>query len=274
VSRVRGGRIEAITTFETVAPARRDDPGDRRTRLDRMGLGDLVVAYVLHPAIWVYVALLVGGAALAMHLSPGSGWSRLGQLGVPFATTVLVYPFAEYLLHRFVLHSRLLYRSPRTVALWKRIHYDHHADPHDLRVLFGALHTTLPPIALVTLPLGLAIGGPAGAAAALAAGVACMLVYELVHCVGHLAYTPRTPVLQRLKRLHLLHHFHNEHGNFGITSTLVDHVAGTYYPQASAMPRSESVFNLGYGEAERRRYPWLAQRSAVPERARRAPAGP
>jgi hypothetical protein len=173
-----------------------------------MGLSDLVVAYVLHPAIWVYAALLVGGAALAMQLSAGSGWARVRQLGLPFAATVLAYPFAEYLLHRFVLHSRLLYRSPRTVALWKRIHYDHHTDPHDLRVLFGALHTTLPPIALVTLPIGLALGGP------------------------------------------------------------------TYYPQASARPRSESVFNLGYGEAERRRYPWLAQRSAGPERERRSPAGP
>jgi sterol desaturase/sphingolipid hydroxylase (fatty acid hydroxylase superfamily) len=195
------------------------------------------------------------------------------RVGLPFATATLMYRFAEYVLHRFVLHSRLLYRSLRTVALWKRIHYDHHADLHDLRVLFGALPTMLPTIALVTLPTEWIVGGAAGAAAAFAAGVACMLLYEFVHCVGHLAYTPRSPLLQHLKRLHLLHHFHNERGNFGITSFLVDRVASTYYDQPGAMPRSATVFNLGSGDAERRRYPWLAQRSALPDRAHGARAG-
>jgi sterol desaturase/sphingolipid hydroxylase (fatty acid hydroxylase superfamily) len=237
-----------------------------------MSFGQLVVAYLTHPAIWAYAALAVAGTGFALHLGRESGPALLLELGLPFAAAVLMYPFAEYLLHRFVLHSRMLYRSPRTVALWKRIHYDHHADPHDLGVLFGALHTTLPTIALVTLPTGMAISGPAGAAAAFAAGVGCMLVYEFVHCVGHLAYTPRSAVLQRLKRQHLLHHFHNEHGNFGITSTVVDRLVGSYYDQPGARPRSETVFNLGYGEAERRRYPWLAQRSGLPDRARRAPA--
>jgi sterol desaturase/sphingolipid hydroxylase (fatty acid hydroxylase superfamily) len=236
-----------------------------------MSLRQLVGAYLTHPAIRAYAVLFVAGSGLAWFSGRQAGAARLLELGVPFAAAVLMYPFAEYLLHRFVLHSRMLYRSPRTVALWKRIHYDHHTDPHDLDVLFGALHTTLPTIALVTLPTGAAIGGPAGAAAAFAAGVGCMLVYEFVHCVAHLAYTPRSAVLQRLKRQHLLHHFHTEHGNFGITSTLVDHLVGSYYAEPGARPRSETVFNLGYGEAERRRYPWLAQRSGVPP-AHRAPA--
>ncbi len=53
----------------------------------------------------------------------------------------------------------MLYKSELTAKVWKRIHYDHHQNPHDLSVLFGALYTTLPPILLLTLPIGWSIGG-------------------------------------------------------------------------------------------------------------------
>lgn len=248
-------------------PASRVGPGFWRAgggRLDRMGPGELVAAYLLHPAVWAYAGLLAVAATVAVAFSTGPAPARLVQLGLPALAAVLLYPLAEYLLHRFLLHGRWLYRSPLTVGLWKRIHYDHHADPHDLQVLFGALYTTLPVIAAVTLPVGLALGGRAGAAAAFGAGVACMLVYEFCHCMGHLAYTPRSRTLQRLKRLHLLHHFHNERGNFGITGFLVDRLAGTYYDHPGRVPRSDTVFNLGYGEEERRRFPWLARRAHGP----------
>ena len=224
-----------------------------------MTLGELTAVFVRHPAVAAYLALVVGSAVLvALLRSPAAG--GLSLAGAALAA-LLVYPPAEYLLHRFVLHGRFLYRSPRTVTLWKRIHYDHHRDPDDLRVLFGALPTTLPTIAVVTIPTGALIAGAAGAAATFGAGVLSVLVYELVHCVQHLPYTPRSAVLRRLKRQHLLHHLHNERGNFGITSSLVDHLAGTYYPRASDVPRSPTAFDLGYTAVERVRYPWLAERS-------------
>jgi hypothetical protein len=68
-------------------------------------------------------------------------------------------------LHRWVLHSRWMFKVPLLASTWKRIHYDHHQDPNHLEVLFGALHTTLPTIALATAPIGYAIGGFGGAAA-------------------------------------------------------------------------------------------------------------
>ena len=85
------------------------------------------------------------------------------------AAAVLGYPLVWYLLHRYVLHGRLLYRFPQTAALWKRIHFDHHQDPNDLGVLFGALYTTLPTIFIVTAPIGWLIGGASAAAAAFSA---------------------------------------------------------------------------------------------------------
>lgn len=226
-----------------------------------MTLRELTVVYLRHPAVGAYLALVAASAALVVLLLPRSPDAGGLSLAGAAAAALLMYPPAWYLLHRFVLHGRFLYRSPRTVALWKRIHYDHHRDPGDLRVLFGAPLTTLPTIALATVPTGALIAGAAGAAAAFGAGVLSALFYEFCHCVEHLPYTPRNPVLRRMKRLHLLHHLHNERGNFGITNFVVDRLAGTYYPRARDVPWSPTAFNLGCTAAERVRYPWLAERS-------------
>src|SRR5262249_39546922 len=158
----------------------------------------------------------------------------------------VLYPFAWYLIHRFVLHSRTLYKSAWTAATWKRIHFDHHQDPHRLEVLFGALWTTLPTITLVTIPARWALGGIAGAAAAFWVGLVLTCGYEFAHCIQHLSYSPRSPLLQRIKRLHLAHHFHSERGNFGIVSFLPDRLFGTFYNDARSAPKSATVFNLGY----------------------------
>ena len=239
---------------------------DRTHNLSRMSLGDLVKAYVTYPAVLVYLALAALAAGLALRWAE-AWWS----IAVAAALAGLVYPLVWYLLHRFVLHGRFLYKSRRTAAAWKRIHFDHHQDPHDLRVLFGALYTTLPTIALVTLPIGWLVGGPAGAAAAFFGGVATTLFYEFCHCVQHLNHAPKSRYLQRIKRLHLAHHFHNETGNFGITNFLWDRVFGTFYDKAKQLPRSPTVFNLGYTAAEAERYPWVARLSQGTRRDGAAP---
>jgi sterol desaturase/sphingolipid hydroxylase (fatty acid hydroxylase superfamily) len=234
---------------------------ETRYQLDRMTLGELTLAYFRYRAIQVYLVLLVASVMFACFWG-GTGLDRrVLYSGLAAALTWLAYPVFWYLIHRFVLHSRTLYRSPRTAALWKRIHYDHHRDPHDLRVLFGALHTTLPTIAALTTPIGVAVGGAVGGAAAFGAGLASTLFYEYCHCIQHLRYSPRSRFLRRIKRLHLLHHFHNEQVNFGITNYLWDRFLGTYSARAGTMPRSPTVFNLGYCGDEQVRYPWVARLS-------------
>jgi len=131
-------------------------------------------------------------------------------------------------------------------------------------VLFGALYTTVPTLALVALPIGWTVGGRAGAAAAFAAGSLIICFYEFCHCVQHLHYMPKSPFLQRIKRLHLAHHFHNETGNYGITSSIWDRVFRTLYEEAKDIPRSSTVFNLGYTRAEAERYPWVTELSKSP----------
>jgi sterol desaturase/sphingolipid hydroxylase (fatty acid hydroxylase superfamily) len=228
----------------------------RTHNLGRMTMDELVRAYFTYAAIQTYLALTVVSLALAAVLA-----TDLLSLAVAALLAVLVYPFVWYILHRYVLHGRYLYKSRWTAAAWKRIHFDHHQDPNDLRVLFGALYTTLPTIAAVTVSIGWLIGGPAAAAVAFAAGLLTTCFYEFCHCVQHLNYTPKSQFLQRIKRLHLAHHFHNETGNFGITNYLWDRILGTYYGKAKDVPRSATVFNIGYTAAEAERFPWVQQMS-------------
>ena len=230
--------------------------------LDKMSLRDLVWAYVTYPAIQIYALLAAVGLGLAAYWGAQGSAGPLGLLAA-VAATLLIYPLVWYLLHRWVLHGRVLYRFPRTAALWKRIHFDHHQDPNDLGVLFGALYTTLPTILAVTLPIGWLMGGPGAAALAAATGLITTCFYEFCHCIQHLPFTPKQEWLRRIKRYHLAHHFHSERGNYGITNYFWDRVFGTFYAEPKGFPRSETVFNLGYTGAESGRFPWVATLSGL-----------
>ena len=243
----RGKKRVADIVFATTWHGRSFDLG-------KMTLSQLVKAYFTYYAIQVYLALAVISIAAAVMIP--SGWVAPLLAG---ATIVVLYPVVWYLLHRFVLHGEYLYRWKHTAAIWKRIHFDHHQDPHRLEVLFGALYTTLPTIFVVSVPIGWAIAGPAGACAALAAGLLTTCVYEFVHCIQHLNFKPNNRWLKHMKEHHLLHHFHHEKGNYGITNFAVDRALGTYYDRAIERPRSPSVFNLGYDVEMAKKYPWVAE---------------
>jgi len=222
--------------------------------LGKMTMNDLVKAYFTYYAIQAYLGLTAISIIAAFVL--GTGW--VGPLIAGLAIVAL-YPVVWYLLHRFVLHSQFLYRWKSTAVVWKRIHFDHHQDPHSLHVLFGALYTTLPTIMVVTLPVGWLIAGPAGAATALAAGLLTTCVYEFIHCIQHLNFKPKNKWLKHMKEHHLLHHFHHEDGNYGITSFAVDKALGTYYDKAKDRPRSPTVYNLGYDVTKAKQFPWVAE---------------
>lgn len=228
----------------------------RKHNLERMTLGELLYSFFTYYAVVTYLTVGITCAVLAVR------WfeSPLRMLLAVVATS-LAYPLGWFLVHRHVLHGRFLYKSPLTAAMWKRVHFDHHQNPNDLRVLFGALSNVLPLIGVVVLPMGWLIGGPAGAVSAMATAMALACFYEFCHCIQHLNYTPKLAFLKTIKRLHLSHHYHNEQGNFGITNYLWDRLLGTWYARASDVPKSPTVFNLGYTAEEARRYPWVDQLS-------------
>ena len=223
-------------------------------RLDKMTLKELWVAYLIYPAIQAYLLLATGSIYLTVKTYTAPVPVIISVLAV-----IAVYPLVWYLLHRYVLHGKYLFRSRFTAKIWKRIHFDHHRDPHDLKVLFGALYTTLPTIFIVTVPVGALISGVTGASAAFATGLLVTCFYEFCHCIQHLKYTPKWRFLQKIKKLHLQHHFHDEHHNFGITSFLPDLIFGTYNKDARDVSRSDTVFNLGYTGPAVKDYPWVAR---------------
>lgn len=224
--------------------------------LDKMTFKQLVVAYFQYPAIIAYIALSFVAIGL-FAWRPAPLVPTLASVGV----AVLAYPFVWYVLHRWVLHSNWMFKFAPLAATWKRIHYDHHQDPNHLEVLFGALHTTLPAIAIATAPIGYLIGGFGGAMAALATGLLTTCFYEFCHCIQHLAYKPKNKLLVEWKRKHMAHHFHDEHGNFGITNFFWDKIFGTHYERSERPKKSPTVFNLGYTEEVAKKYPKVAELS-------------
>ncbi|BCK76619.1 fatty acid hydroxylase [Acetobacter aceti NRIC 0242] len=231
--------------------------------LGKMNLRQLWIAYLTYPTILLYFTLIVVSVILSAHFFAGWGATLTSILAV-----MLVYPVVWYSLHRWILHGQWLYKSRWTASLWKRIHFDHHQDPHLLDVLFGAPATTLPTIGAVTIPVGWLIGGWGAAATAFGAGVTITCIYEFFHCIQHLNYKPKAAWIQRMKAWHVLHHFHDEDGNFGITSYVVDRAFGSFYEEARARPRSPSVFNLGYNLEQAKRYPWVMKLTGSPPRDR------
>lgn len=234
------------------ATAPRQSFWNRTHYLDRMTLRDLVVAYFQYPAIIAYLSLSVISLVVFAYY-PTTVFEALASIGV----AVTIYPLAWYLIHRYILHSRWMWKIEALAPTWKRIHYDHHQDPNHLEVLFGSLLNTLPTIALATAPIGYAIGGIGGAAIALATGLLTTCVYEFVHCIQHLAYKPKNKFIAAMKARHMAHHFHDETGNFGITNYFWDRVFGTFYERPDRPEKSPSVFNLGYTDEVAKIYPWV-----------------
>ncbi|MGE0178380.1 MAG: sterol desaturase family protein [Sphingomonas sp.] len=226
-----------------------------------MTLAELVKAYFTYPAIVAYLTL----AAVSVGLFVWRPAPAIPTL-LSIAAASLAYPLFWYLIHRYILHSRWMWKHDLLASTWKRIHYDHHQDPNHLEVLFGALHTTLPTIALGVIPLGLGIGAiwdapVGGAAIAFATGLLTTCVYEFVHCIQHLAYKPKSPLIAEMKKRHMAHHFHDENGNYGITTFFWDKVFKTYYDRPDRPHKSPTVFNLGYTEEVAKRYPKVSELS-------------
>ncbi len=224
--------------------------------LNRMTLAELVRAYFQYPAIQAYLVLsaLAIGVAIAFP-------AAIGQTLAAIAAASLIYPLAWYGIHRFILHGSWMYKSRLTARMWKRVHYDHHQDPNHLEVLFGALVTTLPTVAIATALAGYLIGGIGGAAAGFATGLLTTCVYEFIHCIQHLGIQPKNRWLAELKRRHMEHHFHDEGGNYGIVAFWPDRLFSTLYERSQRPQRSPHVFNLGYDAEAARRWPWVAEMS-------------
>ena len=224
--------------------------------LNKMGIKELNAAYFLHYTVVTYIVLQIAAFGAALYMM--ADWR---ELLLSAMVTIAMFPMWWYITHRWVMHNTFLYKNKWTSSFWKRIHYDHHMDPHHLEVLFGALYTTLPSVFLTTAPFGYLIGDVSGALMAYGIGLFMTCVYEYIHCIQHLNFKPKNRWLMELKTHHMMHHFHDEDGNFGITNFTIDKILNSFYERKERKTRSAFVNNLGYDEEEAAKYPWVAELS-------------
>jgi 4-hydroxysphinganine ceramide fatty acyl 2-hydroxylase len=179
----------------------------------------MVLTFLRHGSnIWLALllaALAVGFAAGALAFS--LFWVVIGAL---------TFYVSEYGFHRFAFHA-----APARFAfvrkLQRRLHYDHHAQPERLDLLFLPIWFLIPNLAITALGYALIFGWDTVAPAMFGVTLA-IFQYEWVHYVAHVPYQPRTRAGRWLKQYHLRHHYISEKFWFGVSNPSMDFVGRTF----------------------------------------------
>ncbi|MHA6481853.1 sterol desaturase family protein [Paenibacillus sp. strain BS8-2] len=193
--------------------------------------------FFLHTDITVMLVLLVAIIGTILSLYGASLRSLLC-----FAAGLVGFMFSEYLTHRFFFHLKAP-RHPLFLQLLKRLHYDHHTYPNDLKLLFLPLWYSLPNFVVFVGVFYLVTGLPDASAAFAAGLITMLLVYEWKHYVAHRPMQPRTKLGKWVKKTHLLHHFKNENYWYGVSTPFVDALFGTLKDEKQ-VPTSAFVKDL------------------------------
>jgi 4-hydroxysphinganine ceramide fatty acyl 2-hydroxylase len=167
-----------------------------------------------------YVPLASGLALWAWHAAALSEAAKLALM----ALGMLEWTLIEYLLHRFLLHSRP--QAPALLTVVEKLHLGHHRDPRDEAKITVPVVGSLP-IAGGLLGLFRLMAGSWPVAALLMVGtIAGYLYYETVHFRIHCGIG-RGRWLRQQRTAHFFHHFKDQNRCFGVTTRLWDLVLGT-----------------------------------------------
>ncbi|WP_129688401.1 sterol desaturase family protein [Gottfriedia acidiceleris] len=143
-----------------------------------------------------------------------------------FIIGLIFFMFSEYITHRFVFHIKAP-KNKLFLKFMKRIHYDHHTYPDDLKLLFLPIWYSIPNLGSLCIIYFL-ISKDLIQTIAFGSGLVFMLlVYEWKHYVAHRPIKPITKVGRRIKKLHILHHFKNENFWYGVSTPIFDGIFGT-----------------------------------------------
>src|SRR3954463_10218451 len=181
-------------------------------------------------------------AILARIAMGNFSWRDLVAVGA----MLVIYPFGEWAIHVYLLHSRVDIVTTRS-------HMEHHADPHDLDLInFGPQEG----LAILLLAASLSVALTAALVAPipgplpfgpfvteLATAYVLIAAYEWIHFLIHTSHVPQSRYYKRIWRNHRLHHFKNEHYWHGITNTISDTVLRTN-PDQSTVPKSGTARTL------------------------------
>jgi ABC-type multidrug transport system fused ATPase/permease subunit len=179
----------------------------------------VVVRFLRHGSnIWLALGLIALVAGFAFRIFPFSlFWAVIGALS---------FYVSEYGCHRFGFHAEPS-RFAFVRRLQHRLHYDHHAEPDRLDLLFLPVWFLVPNLGLTALGFALVFGWTVVASAMFGTALA-ILHYEWVHYIAHIPYQPRTRVGRWIKQYHLRHHFISEKLWFGVSNPSMDFVGRTW----------------------------------------------
>ncbi|KAK4751187.1 hypothetical protein SAY87_004669 [Trapa incisa] len=179
------------------------------------------------PLVWVPVACWFISLSAAM----GQCCSQLALLTV---TGIFVWTLLEYMLHRFLFHSKT--RTYWTNTMHYLLHGCHHKHPMDsLRLVFPPAAAAI--IATPVWNLIKLLSTPSTAPALFAGVLLGYVTYDLTHYYLHHGQ-PSSSMPKRLKKYHLNHHYREQNMGFGITSSIWDWVFGTLPPPPKAGKKS------------------------------------
>ena len=208
-----------------------------------------ILAYPeLRRAFAAYAGLLLGLLAAALW------FTSVTYVAVLVAIGWLLFPPTEYVVHRYVLHPLIYLDSRISARFWIRVHFAHHDRPSRPDVILASPVSVVMLVIVLNVPIAL-IAGPSAVIAGTVAILLPFMFYEFVHFSIHAPIDCASPYLQNRQRLHLLHHFHNEKRNYGICSSIIDRIVGTYTHQIPDVERSATARNLGYDETVARERP-------------------
>ncbi|MCM3745138.1 sterol desaturase family protein [Sporosarcina luteola] len=195
-----------------------------------------VKEFVTFPDVTIMLVLLAPLLGYTFfHLLSYGTW-------IAFGIGMATYGMSEYVVHRFLFHMKTP-ENPTLLKVIKRLHFDHHAYPDDLKLLFLPLWFSLPGFAIFSTICYFITNNFTLTIAYLAGIVLYFMIYEWKHYVAHRPIQPRTAFGKKIKKVHLWHHFKNENYWFGVTHTSIDKTFGTYKDQ-KLVEKSETAKNL------------------------------
>jgi len=180
-----------------------------------------VKEFFTFPDIMIMGALFLASAGVtAVNAGNPAVW-------IAILAGVVSYITGEYLTHRFFFHLKPPKR-PFLLKLLKRLHYDHHADPNNLHLLFLPLWYSVPNFTLLGAIVFAIMGDFVVTNAFLTGIMLFFLYYEWTHYAAHRPVKPVTAWGKWMKKVHIWHHYNNEHYWFGVTNPGFDYMMGTF----------------------------------------------
>ncbi|MTH97267.1 sterol desaturase family protein [Roseibium sp. RKSG952] len=185
------------------------------------------------------------GASAAIFLPAAIVIGELHHLSVTglVASGLLSWTFAEYAIHRWLMH-----RDP-LIPKWDKVversipHRTHHRKPEAPDI--AIIERPLKPLSMCIVfafALSVLIPWPHAGSYALGTGLGYFL-YEAVHFSTHKCKMDN-PVGRYLMRHHMLHHYADPTRNYGVTTPIWDFIFATYYRPKDA-PATKSPHSGG-----------------------------